>query len=313
MNHSDIIQWLMLAKTHSIRNITLEQLLRRPEGDADVKAEQQAMKATGPIPNILSHQTKAGGWSSERSYYTPKYFSTHWSMLLLAELGADGSDPRMRKGAAFMLAATQNELTTTLEKGGHGLSCFWGNLLRYSLHCSQADNLQIQDIIRYLANDAQNNWCCPYNGGLPCAWGAARALWGLAALPALQRSPIVEASIQSGITFLLENHRLTTADYPTHGQVHPFWFRLNFPLFYQADILFVLRVMAELRVLDHPGAQPALEWLLSKCRPGGRWRGASPFRRRTWPGLADPEETSRWVSLFSAIILRQAGTELFSL
>jgi hypothetical protein len=306
-NNSELLQWLLLARTPSIQNLTLRQLLGRPEEDYDLKTVQQAMKAAGTVPEILSHQTEAGCWSSERSYYTPKYTSTHWNMLLLTELGADGSDPRMKKGAAFMLEATRNELTVTLEKGGHGLSCFWGNLLRYALHSSQADNLQIKDIIQYLANDAQNNWCCPYNGGLPCAWGAARAMWGLAALPAENCSPLVEAAIPSGISFLLENHRLDAADYPTPGKVHPLWFRLNFPLFYQADILFVLRVMAELRALDHPGAQPALEWLLSKRKPDGRWRGTSPFRRRTWPGLADSGETSRWVSLFSATILHQVA------
>ena len=311
MNNSDFIQWLLLAKTPSIRNITLRQLLRRLEGDADVETEQQKMKITGPIPVILSHQAVAGCWSGERSYYTPKYTSTHWSMLMLAELSADGSDPRLRKGAAFMLAATQDELKMTLEKGGHGLSCFWGNLLRYALHCGQADNSQIQDIIHYLANDAQNDWCCSYNGGLPCAWSTARALWGLAALPAHQRPPHVEATIQSGLTFLLEDHHLIEADYPTSGQVHPLWFRLNFPLYYQSDILFVLRVVAELRALDHPGAHSALEWLVSQRRPGGRWHGTSLFWRRTWPGLAESEETSRWVSLFSSIILRQAGMEPF--
>jgi hypothetical protein len=106
-NNTDFIQWLLLAKTPSIRNITLRQLLARPEGDAGLKAEQQAMKAAGPIPVIYSHQTETGCWSGERSYYTPKYTNTHCSMLVLTELGADGSNPRMRKGAAFMLAATK--------------------------------------------------------------------------------------------------------------------------------------------------------------------------------------------------------------
>ena len=311
MNNSDFIQWLLLAKTPSIRNITLRQLLGRLERDPEVKTEQQEMKTTGPIPDILSHQTEAGCWSGERSYYTPKYTSTHWSMLMLTELGADGSDPRLREGAAFMLSATQNELKMTLEKGGNGLSCFWGNLLRYALYCGQANNSQMQDIIQYLADDGQNDWCCSYNDGLPCAWGTARALWGLSALESYQRTPQVEVTIQSGLTFILEKHRLIAADYPTSGQVHPLWFRLNFPLFYQADILFVLRVVTELKALDHPGASSALEWLVSHRGPIGRWIGSSPFRRRTWPVLADPEETSRWVSLFSATILSKADMETF--
>lgn len=104
----------------------------------------------------------------------------------------------------------------------------------------------------------------------------------------------------------LEEHSLVGADYPSPGRVHPLWFRLNFPLFYQADILFILRVLAELGALDHPGAGPALQWLRTRRKADGRWRGASPFRRRTWAALADQEETDRWVSLQAAMVLQKA-------
>jgi len=65
-------------------------------------------------------------------------------------------------------------------------------------------------------------------------------------LPARHRSAQAEAAIQGGLAFLLESHSLLKADYPTSGRVHTLWSRLNFPLLYQADILFVLRVLAEL-------------------------------------------------------------------
>ena len=306
MSDSELTHWLLTAHTPSIRYLTLRHLMGRPEGNPDVREAWQAMKDTGPIPEILAEQTVAGHWAGERSYYTPKYTSTHWNMLL-AELSADGADPHLLRGAAFMLSATQGELGQAISEGRHGLSCFWGNLLRYTLHCSQADDPRVHAIIRYLAHDAlEGGWRCRHNDGLPCAWGAARALWGLAALPVRQRSLQVEAAIQSGLAFLLETHRLTKADYPTSGRVHPLWLRLNFPLFYQADVLFVLRVLAELEALDHPGAQPALAWLVARRRPHGRWRGSSPFRRRTWAGLADPEETDRWASLHTAMTLQQA-------
>ncbi len=86
------------------------------------------------------------------------------------------------------------------------------------------------------------------------------------------------------------------------------WLRLNFPLFYQADILFVLRVAAELGALDHPGAGPALAWLAARRRADGTWHGTSPFRGRTWAALADREETDRWVTLHAAILLDAAAS-----
>jgi hypothetical protein len=125
-------------------------------------------------------------------------------------------------------------------------------------------------------------------------------------LPAEQRSTDITSSIELGLDFLLEQHSLIDADYPFCGKIHPLWFRLNFPLFYQADILFVLRVLAELGALGRPGAQAALDWLVSRRKANGRWRGSSPFRRRTWGVLADREDTDRWVSLHAAIVLREA-------
>jgi hypothetical protein len=223
-------------------------------------------------------------------------------------LAADGTDPRLRQGAAFMLSATEGRLGEALRTRGQGYCCFWGNLLRYALHCGLQDDTRVQDMIDTLAHEAlESGWRCPINDDLPCAWGVARALGGLAAIPRGQRVPRTEDATQRGVTWLLEAHRLVEAEYPTSGRVHPLWFRLNFPLFYQADILFVLRVLAELEALDHPNAQPALEWLAARRTSGGRWRGASPFRRRTWAALADREEVDRWVTLHAEIVFRQAG------
>jgi hypothetical protein len=78
-------------------------------------------------------------------------------------------------------------------------------------------------------------------------------------------------------------------------------------MFYQVDILFTLRVLAELDALAQPGAQAALDWLAQQQKPNGRWRGRSPFRQRTWPALGGREETERWVSLHARRILQQAG------
>jgi len=305
---SDFVPWLLGSRTPSIRYLTLRRLLGRPQEDADVQAAAQEMAVAGPIQAILAGQTESGCWAGERGYYKPKYTSTHWSMLLLTELAAHGQDGRLRRGAAYMLSATEEELHRALETGQRGLSCFWGNLLRYAWHSGLADDSRLEAVIEYLVRDGlEGGWCCRYNGELPCAWGTARSLWGLAVLPEAGRSRRVTAFLERSTAFLLQAHHLERADYPTSGFFHPLWFRLNFPLFYQADILFVLRVLAEWGMLDHPGAGPALDWLASRRGEDGRWRGSSPFRRRTWSALSNAEETDRWVSLHGAILLQQAG------
>jgi len=310
MIEQTFLRWLMEADTPSIRYLTLSRLLDFPDTDEEILASWEAMKTSGPIPTILAEQTKIGSWLGEHSFYTPKYTSTHWSMLLLAELAADHGDPRLKRGVNFMLETRWKLLERHLEGDAHGWTCFWANLLRYALHCGFIDDPRLEGVIALLVNEAvQFEWRCEYNHERSCAWGAARALWALAAIPIDHHSPDVYAAIQAGLTFLLEEHNLLKADYPTPrgGSIHPLWFRLNFPLFYQADILFVLRALSELDKLDHPGAQEALQWLQDRRSANGHWRGASPFRQRTWKSLGNRSETDRWVSLQAALVLKSAG------
>jgi len=303
--------WLLATRTPTIHYRTLRDLLHRPQDDPEVVAAREAIMRQGPVPAILAGQTPAGHWAPERSYYTPKYRSTHWSMTLLAELEADPEDERVGRGADFMLRAVQDGAEKWLEKGTQGLSCFWGNFLRYTLRAGRDGRPEVARVVEFLTHDAlDGGWQCPHNWGLPCAWGAARALWGLAALPPDARPEEVEATIRRGIAFLLEEHRLHPANYPPAEKVHSLWGRLNFPLFYQADVLFVLRVLGELGALPHPEAEDALRWLAARQARNGRWRGASPYRRRTWAALGDREETGRWVTLHALTVLAQAGWDL---
>jgi hypothetical protein len=304
------VEWLLESEIASIRYLTLRELLDRPEDDPEVQAARVAMRQAGPIPSILAHQTQRGSWEGEHSFYTPKYTSTHWSMMLLAELQADPSEPRLRQGADFMLADTQTRLEARRAENGHGWECFWGNLLRYVLQADMVDDPRLEAVVAALAEDAvEAGWRCEYNDEFPCAWGAARALWGLAALPPERHTPQVETAIHNGLNFLLDEYDLLAADYPAPegGKTSTLWSRLNFPLFYQADVIFVLRVLAELDELDHPGAQAALDWLEKRRGKNGRWRGASPYRRRTWEWMGEVDETNRWVSLQAAMVLKRAG------
>jgi len=302
--------WLLAAATPSIRYRTLTDLVGLPADDARVRAARRAIMTGGPVPVILGRQTKSGRWPGEHSFYTPKYVSTHWSMMLLAELDVDPGDPRFRKGAEYMLAATSEQRSKALRGQGPGWSCFWGNLLRYALAAGLAGDARVGEIVRYSCEDLEGGPCrCRANGGQPCAWGAVRTLWGLAAIPKEKRTSIEEGAIAQGLRFLLDSFNLVEGDYPTsdRGRVSPLWFKLNFPLFYQADILFALRVLGDLGALDHPGAQAALDWLERRRGRDARWHGTSPYRSRTWRQLGDREETSRWASLHAARVLRQAG------
>jgi hypothetical protein len=298
-----VIEWLLEAKTPAVRYLTLTTLLGLVEDDERVISQRRAIMDEGGVPAILAGQTEAGSWTGESSFYTPKYKATHWSLMLLTELLIDGTDARFRRGVEFMLGDTADSLRKRVSENELGWSCLYGNILRYTCHAGLSGDDRTAVFVNYALRDMDNGYCrCTWNDGYACAWGVARTLWGLAALPEAARSPDVERAVEQGLEFLLEPGRLPAANYPVpdNGRIHTIWSRLNFPLFYQADILFVLRVVKELGALERPGAQEALGWLESRRQKNGRWRGSSPFRRRTWPELGGSEETNRWVTVLAA-------------
>jgi hypothetical protein len=297
-----VLTWLLASRVPSIRYLTTR--YHRKRGDPRIRSE---IVQVGPVPAILAGQSSAGNWIGEHSYYTPKYVSTHWSLLLAVELAADGSDPKLQAGTEFMLSSTQRELEQEVSGGRYEMSCFWGNLLRYAEHCGYEDDPRVEAITQSLVVDGlETGWRCKHNDELPCAWGCARALWGLASTSESRRPAGVRRTIDESIDWLLNAHSLVAADYPTPGRIHSLWSRLSFPLFYQADILFVLRVLVALGRVDHPGAAGALEWLVGRRMANGRWRGANPYRRRTWAGIADGADTDRWATLYALHVLDSA-------
>lgn len=301
--------WLLETEVASIRYFTLRHLLGRREEDGEVAAARSAIMHEGLVPIMLARQTGQGKWQGEHSFYTPKYVSTHWSMLLMTEYGADQNDTRLQRGVDFMLGDSEKLVVERSSPERQDWVCLFGNILRYAIYFGRGEDPRLAKLIHMLVLAAQErDWRCHYNGDLPCAWGALRSLWGLAALPPHLRTPEVEKAIQSGVKFIYGGEfALHEGSYPTPGSAHEVWSKLNFPLFYQSDVLFALRVAADLNVLKMPAVETALQWLLGRRQENGRWRGASPFGSRTWRGMRDSTETSRWVSLQAAMVLKAAG------
>ena len=121
MQTQEFTNWLLDADTPAIRYRTMRDLLGYPNEEPRVVAARQAIMSSGPVPALLSHQTPAGNWEGERSYYTPKYISTHWSMMLLTELSINGSDSRFQQGVHYMLETTAGELRERLDTQYYGL------------------------------------------------------------------------------------------------------------------------------------------------------------------------------------------------
>ena len=99
------LPWLLEPDPHNpgVRYFALTDLLDKPLDDPAVVEARHAVMSTGPAPIILEAQEPDGYWVEPGAGYNPKYRSTVWSVILLAQLGADGSDPRVRQAGEHIL------------------------------------------------------------------------------------------------------------------------------------------------------------------------------------------------------------------
>jgi len=300
--YSDIIPWLMEPSDPSVRYWTLTRLLDQEVGNAEVAETRRAIMKRGPAAEILAHYAGNGRWQDERSYYTRKYTSTHWQLLLLAELAADGRDERIAAACQRMIDEVHQENRSVV------WPCFHGNLVGYLHALGHGRDERVRQFEAELAHaGTTGKWRCNINADLPCAWGAARALWGFGRIPADERSRAVEEAIDSCVRFL-GRFKLRAGNYPSSGPRHKLWDRLSFPLFYQADVLFILRALADLgRADEKPTFRKAVTWLEDRCRDDGCWNGASPYGSRMWTQLEKRRRPSKWITWQALYVIKAAS------
>jgi hypothetical protein len=304
--HDDPVPWLLERSDPAVRANTLRMLLERGPRDPELREAQSRAMGAPPISTIFKRQATDGRWAGP-SMYSPKYLSSHWQNLLLIEYGADAGDARVRRGARKILedlSTRPSGMEWVLDRD-HGLSCFTGNVVRYVALAGYGADPRLEPLVERLVHDSKKfDAACHINDENPCAWGYARLVWGLAALPESARTRDVERTLRRGVEFLF-SYKMERGTYPAaYGRSH-LWRQLSFPLFYQADVLFVLRAIDAAGEIDDPRAQPALAWLLARQDARGRWGGRAPYADRM-PSRVD---ASKWVTLQVATILKHAFGE----
>jgi len=303
----DPVPWLLERSDPAVRAQTLRSLLDKGPRDPELRDAQQRAMIAPPISTILRRQKTDA--SSAGDLWDPKYEATHWANLLLVEYGVDSGDPRVRRAARYVLEELgqpgQGGMQWVFNRD-HGASCLIGSVVRYVALAGYGNDERLEPLVQRLVRDSkQFDAACWINGELPCAWGYARLIWGLAALPDTARTREVQRTLRRGVEFLL-SYRVERGRYPTDTAPSYLWRQLSFPLFYQADVLFVLRALDAAGAIDDDRAQPAIGWLLARQDERGRWGGRSPYAARM-PSRVD---ASKWVTLQACTILKHAFPEI---
>lgn len=212
--NGDPLPWLLDGEEPAVRHRALRDLLCQPNGDPEVVAARVA-PAADPIRTILDRQDPEGWWEMPGAGYVPKYRSTVWSPIILDQLGADGADPRIRRACEYLLEHTQAPNGGFASQGGRKrptdgsvIHCLNGNLLSALVGFGWLENERVQRAlawqsssitgegsIRFTGTTRGPAFACGINEGLPCGWGAVKAVLALARVPVASRTPAVARAL----------------------------------------------------------------------------------------------------------------------
>ena len=326
MLHADPTEWLLETKNPSVRYFTLRDLLRKPDMNAEVKKAKQDIMSTGVVPAILSKQSKEGYWAEPERFYSAKYKGTVWQLMILAELGADGNDDRIRKACEFILSCSQDvesggfAYSTSSKKGGgrHSevIPCLTGNMVWSLIRLGYMKDPRLQQGIEWITkyqrfddriSEVPKGW--PYDrlktgcfGRHSCHMGAVKAFKALAEIPENKRTTAVKKTIEKGADYFLIHH-VFKSSHNLDRIPKPGWLKFGFPLMYQTDVLEILGILTKLGYKDKR-MQEAVDLVVSKQDPRGRWILENTYNGRYQTNIEQKGEPSKWITLHALRVLK---------
>ncbi len=318
-----VIAWLLEKDNPSVRYLTLRNLLGRPSSDSGVLEASTSIMTTGPVPLVLSLQSSDGSWGDPDRFYRDKYKGTSWTLLLLAELGADRSSPAVQKACQFILGNSfspegggfsyDRSAVTHTGLPGCVIPCLTGNMVYALIRLGYLEDPRVQEAI---------NWICTYqrtddgDTGKPegplynrlkscfsshtCFMGAAKVLKALASIPDEARSDAVRQKISELSEFFLIHH-LYKKSHDLEKVSRPGWLKFRFPQMYQTDMLELLVLFDSLGIQDER-LNEALDLLEGKLTEG-RLKLEASFNGKTIINIEQKGKPSKWLTYQAMYVL----------
>jgi hypothetical protein len=319
---SEALAWLLEEENPCVRHLAMRDLVLLDKNDPDLIKARKAAHQQGPIANVLEKMEPEGYWQKPGAGYGPKYKSSVWSLLLLAQLGGNiNEEERIQTACSYYLdhaLAPGGQISYNGEPSGT-IDCLHGNMC-WSLLELGCDDPRMESAfewmartvtgeglapvtdrkapLRYYAYKCGPCFACGANNKQPCAWGAAKVMMAFGKLKKESRTPLIDSAIQAGIDFLLGTDP-AKADYPNGLNDHPSrnWWKFGFPVFYVTDLLQIVEALSALGCGSDSRLENALNVILDKQDQDGRWALEYDYTGKTWRSYGKLNEPNKWVTL----------------
>lgn len=318
MPSKSVLDWLLEERQPSVRYYALRELLGRGEDDPGVKKARSEIGRVGWAADQLRSLGPKGYWEPReptniqqwwRFTYFPKFRSTNWRALVLADMGLDSRDARIGKIAGTIL-------DYRLRLGSpfnyfHEEVSISGNTARMLTRFGYGDDPRVRRLYDWLVEDQREDGGWNGEQGAPGTLEGWEALAAFACVPKSKRPPKMTEAINRGAEFYLQ-HKLFE-----EGGKHPSWFRLHYPTHYFYDILVGLDILTQLGYSGDRRLKPALELLNKKRRQDGTWvlesvhpdtvKGSEyATEKGLLPLVVEPAgRPSKWITLTALRVLKR--------
>jgi len=329
----DSLSWLLEPDASGVRYLAMRDLLSLPTDDPEICAARKAAHLEGHIATILAEMKEAGFWSQPGPGYNPKYWSTVWSVIMLAQLGASvKEDQRIAQACAYLMehALTSGGHFTASGAPSGTADCLQGDLCWALVELgfddprlatafewmarsvtgegvAPVENRQAK--VRYYAGKCGPIFACGSNNKLPCAWGAAKVMLAFSKWPVDRRTPVIVDAIKQGVDFLFSVDP-AEADYPSGWSDKPSgnWWKFGFPVFYVTDLLQIVEALVDLGYGYDPRLANALAIIREKQDGQGRWPLEYDYAGKTWVNFGAKKQPNKWVTLRALRVLKMVQT-----
>jgi hypothetical protein len=331
----DSLPWLLEPENPGVRYLALRDLLDPPPNDPKLKSARKRAHKEGPIAEILSKMDKTGYWVRAGPGYNPKYSSTVWSIILLAQLGALASeDKRIEQACKYLLdhALAEGGQFTAIASGAPSgtADCLQGNLC-WSLLELGYDDPRLKSAyewmartvtgegvapmedrhapVRYYAGKCGPTFACGSNNKLPCAWGGVKVMMAFSKLPEKQRTPLIKKAIKHGVDFFYGIDP-ATAEYPAGYSDKPSgnWWKFGFPIFYVTDLLQLAEAMLGSGYGNDKRLSNTIKTIREKQDDQGRWPLEYDYTGKTWFDFGRKVQPNKWVTWRALRVLKAVAT-----
>jgi hypothetical protein len=158
------LPWLLESSSPGVRYLAMRDLIAGAK-PAELQRARAAAHTRGPIAQILSHMEKEGYWAKPGPGYSPKYRSTVWSLIMLAQLGASvEQDKRIAAACTYILdhglaAGGQFSCLSSGDASG-AIDCLQGNMC-WALHELGCEDPRLELAFDWMAHSVTGEGIAP--------------------------------------------------------------------------------------------------------------------------------------------------------